>query len=375
MSLLLQRAPMTARRSIMIVGLIVFGVNAKMMHIIPLIGMVVVWAVLPRDDADTPPQARSRRFAIALGLLAAGWFGLRFNRLLAGLFLDGAAYQTFVANETLSINENSGTAILLSTPLSELPLYLTKTILWNGLRSIRYLGVLQGPLLALGLIATAAVARRRVRQSSLARLAVVLLAGTAAHFAWWASETYHTTRHLTPIAVLACFALGCGFGLAWIALNLGAASASRERLAWGGALALFCIAGAPDLFTGLRGWSELREHRNQQVNAAAALERLAAKYPDASFCGSGWYVPRELTYLAPAGVKFCSVIAVRPSTPGPRILMLASNLWPAYRKEEVRAADERCTAPIERIGRFEFRGCDGFRPDSTPTQPGVDEGT
>jgi hypothetical protein len=363
MSLLLQRGPVTVRRSIAIAMLIAFAVNAKLMHVVPLAAMVVAWVVFPADHPDTAAGAtpRLRRLAIALGLLAAGWCGLRFNRILAWLLLDGGAFDTFVGNETAFIDKRSGIATLLSNPLAS-PRAFVKLIVWNALRSVPFLGVLQAPMMAAGLVATAVIAWRSARQSSVARLALVFLAGAAAHFTWWVCVPSPPTRHLTVVAALACFAMGCGFGLPWGGLGSSTAgTVHRSRIAWGAALGLLCAAGASGPFGALGAWGELREYRSQQQGAAAALDRLAGKYPDAAFCGSGWWVPRELTYLAPAGTEYCDLNAVRHDAAGRRILMLSSNLWPP-RKDTVRAAAKRCPIALEQVGRFGFRACDGFRP-------------
>ncbi|MNC98818.1 hypothetical protein D3C83_168900 [compost metagenome] len=57
----------------------------------------------------------------------------------------------------------------------------------------------------------------------------------------------------------------------------------------------------------------------------------------------------------------CNLRKARPAAPGRRILMLSTNLWP-LRKDYVSKANERCTTLLQRLGRFEFRGCDGFDP-------------
>jgi hypothetical protein len=127
------------------------------------------------------------------------------------------------------------------------------------------------------------------------------------------------------------------------------------------AVGSLCAAAVPTLVTAFSGWNELRQYRSEQMATAAALRRLHTEYPDAAFCGAGWLVPREQAYLAPADVELCNLRRVAPDAPGRRILMLSTNLW-SPRKSDVSHANERCTALLQRLGRFEFRGCDGFDP-------------
>lgn len=365
MSLLLDRAPITAKRFVAIVGLAVFAVNAKAMHLVPLVAMVLTWAALPSEVGTTVPGSapRLRRLAIALGLLAAGCFGLCLNRVLVWVFLNGEAVESFVANETALLSAKSGTAALASSRLTTLPHLLAKSIARNPGRARDFLGDgLQVAAMLAALIATAVAALQSTRQSSVARLGLVFFVGAAAHFIWWVSLPAAPTRHLTPVPGLVCFAVGCGFGLWWVGVRPTPADAHRRRrIAWSVALALLCAVGTPRLSAALGAWNELREYRNQQLIAAAVLNRLVAEYPDAAFCAPGWWVPRDLTYLAPEGTKYCDLNAVGHDAPGRRILMLSRNLWPLH-YEKVRAADERCNIPLERVGRFEFRGCDGFGP-------------
>jgi hypothetical protein len=361
MSLLVERAPRRAARSIAIVALVLFGVNAKVMHIIPLAAMAAMWAALPLDRRDSTPatRARLRRLGLALVLIAAGWLGLRLNRMLAWLVLDGATFRNVLASEN-ALLEGRVPALPSLRP-AELFAF-AKIFSWNCLRAVPFLGgALQAPMTFVLLVTTALTARRFAAESSLARLALVLLAGAAAHFGWWVMSSA-AFRHLTPVAGLAWLALGCGLGLSWLDLRRHAAGTfARHGLLWGCLLALLCVAGAPNLVAALGGWKELRDHKNEQLSATAALERLVEGYPDAAFCSSGWYVPRELTYLAPAHIATCDLHVVQPSAAGRRILLRATNLWPAG-KEKVERTLERCPSRIERVGRFEFRACDGLQP-------------
>jgi hypothetical protein len=364
MSLLLERRPLNAGRALVVAALTFFAVNAKAMHAVPLAAMVLLFVMLPADASDGSAAAPSRRgrVAIALGLLAAGWCGLRFNRGLAWLFLDGQAFRGFADRETASLARASGMTGLLSIAPARLPLWLLRTVTWNALRAVQFLGgAVQGTMIVAALVATALAAWRAVRRCPLARLTLVLLAGAGAHLAWWACAPSHPTRRLTAVAGLACFALAGGLALWHGARDANPARRRPRARIWWGALGLLCAAGAPNLLAALGGWSALREYRNEQHGAAAALERLAAAHPDAAFCSPGWYVPRELTYLAPDGVRYCDLNAVGSAAPGRRILMRSSTLWPELRRDTVRAAGARCTVALERVGRFEFRGCDGFR--------------
>ncbi len=360
MSLLVKPGPLALRRWVAVLGLTAFAVNAKVMHLIPLVAMVVTWALMPSGDfsaASQPTSARRRRAAIGLSLLAAGWCGFWFNRALAWIFLDGAAFRDFATQETQFLIAHNPAAALLSVPGAALPGVLTDALLRNAPRAFDLFGGrLQVAVTLAGLLATGAVALRQVRQCAIARLGLVLIAGAAAHFTWWVCQPEPRSHHLTPVPGLACFALGCGFGL-W---RPSMTDAYRWRqVKWGATLALVCAVGAPRVVGALGGWGELREYRNQQINAAATLGRLAGEYPDAAFCAPGWWVPRQLTYLAPADTRYCDINRLSRDAPGRRILMLATNLWPTE-LDDVRAAAARCTVPLGRDGRFEFRGCDGF---------------
>jgi hypothetical protein len=330
------------------------------MHIIALTSMLVAWAALPREPTNagsrTPP--RLRRLTIAIGLLGAGWLGLRFHRVLAWCFLDQRGFQGFVTREATVLYDYSGLDDLVefvhTTPLVAI---VTSTV-WNALHAAPFLGMFQAPLLAGALLATVIVAWRSLEESSLARLAIVLFAGVAGHFVWWASFPFRPQRHLTVISVLTCCAVGCGFGLTRFAWRSSADETRRqspllERLAF----ASLCAASLPHLFILFGGWKELRAYRNEQTTTAAAVQRLAAEYPDASFCGIGWWVPREQTYLAPQSVKWCNLERVAPNAPGRRIVISSANL---LHLDEENLRNDRCPTLLERIGRFEIRGCDGF---------------
>lgn len=372
MSLLLDRAPTTLKRSLAVVALIIFAVNAKQMHIVSLACMLLVWAVLPADGAPALPRcrARLRRTAAALALLAAGWFGLWFNRVAAWLLLDAQAFHRFVASESHLLNEQGGAAKALSFLQTAPLLRVVREVVWNALHAAPFLGLALAPLLAAVVLGTTILAWRSRATSSLARLALVLIGGIAGHSVWWVSRPWPPQRHLTAIAVLACFAAGCGFGLAAAGSN----ESKRPRLLWRLALVLLGAAGATNVLPLLDGWGELRQYRSEQVAAAAALQRLAAEYPGASFCGVGWWVPREQTYLAPPSVELCDLADVGKDEPGRRILVLATNLW-NLRKERISNANERCPKLLERVGRFEFRACDGFAIErSAAPQALVDQG-
>ncbi len=360
LTLLVKPGPMPARRWIAILALAAFGVNAKLMHVIPLVAMVVAWAVLPSGDggtASTPTMRRRRRFTVGLSVLAAAWCGFWFNRALAWTFLDRAAFTQFATQETQFLIAHNPAAVLLSVPRSALPGVLTNALLQNAPRAFDLFGgQLQFAVTLAGLVAAGAVALRQGRRHAIARLGLVFTAGAVAHFLWWVCLPDSRSHHLTPVFGLVCFALGCGFG-SWH--PSGSDGPRWRQVAWGAALALVCAVGAPRVVGALGAWGELRAYRNQQINAAATLRRLAGEYPDATFCAPGWWLPRQLMYLAPEDTRYCNLNRFSRDAPGRRILMLSTNLWP-MELDDVRAAAARCTMPLGRDGRFEFRGCDDF---------------
>jgi hypothetical protein len=327
-------------------GVLGLAILTKTVALILVAPIVAVWAVFHSTSESTLPLKRKVVPALSVaGAIAAPTLLFELYKLLC---VGAAAFGRLKGREA-SFFRGSGSGIREARRSPDLLEFVASNFRTN-LRTLQaelggewqfyfYLAAFACALLGLG---WKLVSRRKL--GGLDHLALALLVAVAAGFSWWLGFSARGWyRHVSPVAVVASFALA-------------ASAAALLRQFAPAALALATVAWV--LVTPFR-WSTLLEVPRVPTAEVDALRATSAylvqlRADGHTLMGCGWWANRRLEYVMPEPFNFRQCYA------GPfekAVLVIDRQFWDWEKSEKTKSVETDCSLKLFERYPYEVFDC------------------